>query len=226
MSVRILSTKKLSLAQRQHLLIAGFHVVEADFISTHAIHSTVPELNDHIIITSQNALSSLLGQVDKSQLHHKIFFCVGEKTSQKLNDLGMKVALWKPYAEELSKAIITDFADKRFTFVSGTLRRDTLPQSLQKHGVYFEEWQVYETQLTPLQVEGVFQAILFFSPSGVESFLQLNALGNTVCFCIGNTTREALKPFASNVVVANRPTVESTIIACIHYFNNLQETTT
>jgi uroporphyrinogen-III synthase len=223
MSVRILSTKKLSLAQRQHLLMAGFHVVEADFISTHAIHSSVPELHDHIIITSQNALSFLLELVDKSHLHHKTFFCVGEKTAQKLNNLGMKVALWKHYAEELSKAIITDFADKIFTFVSGTLRRDVLPNLLQEHKVDFEEWQVYETALTPLKIEGVFQGILFFSPSGVESFFQLNTSHNAVCFSIGNTTQEALKPYTLHSKVANKPTVESTLIACIHHFNNPQE---
>lgn len=224
MSFRILSTKKLTLSQRQHLLMSGFHVVEADFISTNLLNTFIPALEECIIVTSQNAVGYLIDKVGQKLLQSKKFFCVGEKTAQMLSDLGMEVSLWKPYAEALAEALLADFADKRFTFVSGTLRRNTLPDSLQKHGVYFEEWQVYETQLTPLKVEGVFHGVLFFSPSGVDSFLQLNTFENTVCFAIGNTTYEALKPFASKIIVANRPTVENTLITCIKYFNKFRET--
>jgi uroporphyrinogen-III synthase len=60
--------------------------------------------------------------------------------------------------------------------------------------------------------------ILFFSPSGVESYLQENKIENEACFCIGNTTAEALKYITPNRIIANQPNMESVIMKCIENY--------
>lgn len=57
--------------------------------------------------------------------------------------------------------------------------------------------------------------ILFFSPSGVESFVLENNLANSAVFCIGETTAAAAKKYTSSVIVANSTTVESVIAKAV-----------
>ena len=78
---------------------------------------------------------------------------------------------------------------------------------------------MYRTDLTPVKIESKVDGILFFSPSGVKSYLKENTITNQVCFCIGTTTAKELEKTTKNVVIANQPTVENTIIQCINYFN-------
>ena len=77
--------------------------------------------------------------------------------------------------------------------------------------VNFNEIQVYETTLTPHKIKTKVDAILFFSPSGVESYLAENKIKNEICFCIGETTAEALEKTTRNIIVAEQPSVENVI---------------
>jgi len=82
------------------------------------------------------------------------------------------------------------------------------------------EIEVYETEPTPLAV-GKSDGILFFSPSAVESYLKQNTITNQMCFCIGQTTANALQNVTKNTVVANKPTIENTIIQSINHYKDL-----
>jgi len=65
-----------------------------------------------------------------------------------------------------------------------------------------------------------FDGILFFSPSAVESYLKLNAIKEEMCFCIGETTAEALENRkAKNILIADSPSVENVIGEVIGYYN-------
>jgi uroporphyrinogen-III synthase len=77
--------------------------------------------------------------------------------------------------------------------------------------IKFNEIQVYETSLTPHKIKTSVEAILFFSPSAIESYLTENKIKNEICFCIGNTTAEALNQVTKNIIVANQPSVEEVI---------------
>jgi uroporphyrinogen-III synthase len=77
---------------------------------------------------------------------------------------------------------------------------------------------VYNTLLTPQKISGTFDGIIFYSPSGVESFLKVNKMTKQTCFCIGTTTAEALENATDNVVIANQPTVENVLIQCINFY--------
>lgn len=220
--IRILSTRKLLVNQKQFLLNANISIVEADFISIHQKKVAVETINENLIFTSQNSVVSLIENLGSSDtltlLKQKKVFCVGMKTKSLLEENGFNVIAYTGYAADLAEIITLIYGREKFTFFSGNLRRDTLPEALTHAEVVFNEIQVYETILTPQKVSGPFEGILFFSPSGVESYLKDNKISNQTCFCIGTTTAEALENITNNVVIANQPTVENVIIQCIHFY--------
>lgn len=217
--IRIVSTKKLVSNQKQYLLNAGFSVVEADFITTKPIALDLKNIHDSLIFSSQNGVESILQHPKVEELKSKDVFCVGLKTKALLNANGFNVIAYTGYAEDLAEIITLVYPQKTYTFFSGNLRRNTLPEMLTAAGVVFNEIAVYETVLTPQKINTKPDGILFFSPSGVESYLKENKITQEIAFCIGNTTAEAASQSGiKNIVIANQPTIENTIIQCINEF--------
>lgn len=220
--IRILSTKKLLSNQKQFLLNANISVVEADFILINQTKFDIETVNENLIFTSQNAVLSLLENVISNEklnlLKEKNVFCVGMKTKQLLEENGFNVIAYTGYAADLAEIITLIYRREKFTFFSGNLRRDTLPDALSNADVVYNEIMVYETSLTPQKISTPLDGILFFSPSAVESYLKNNKIKKEMCFCIGTTTAEAVAKVTENIVIANQPTVENTIIQCINEY--------
>lgn len=217
--IRILSTKKLLPNQKQFLLNANFSVIEADFIEIVRKDFELEGSFENMIFTSQNAVKSFLENEKAKELKAKKIFCVGSKTKALLEENGYKVAVSREYASELSEVIVHDFQKESFVFFCGNLRRETLPETLKKSNVALREIEVYETLLTPQKINSPADALLFFSPSGVQSYLKGNKIENQNCFCIGTTTAEALEKITNNVIIAKQQTVENVIIQAINYYN-------
>ena len=215
--IRILSTKKLLSNQKQFLLNANFNLIEADFIKTESKPFELKNINDNLIFTSQNAVHSLVENAEKllPKLREKNAFCVGLKTKALLEENGFNVIAYTGYAADLAEIIALIYSKESYTFFSGNLRRDTLPDFLKEANITFNEIEVYETHLKPQKINTPVDGILFFSPSAVESYLKDNKIKKEICFCIGNTTAEALENTTKNIIIANQPTVENTIIQCI-----------
>lgn len=207
----ILSTKILLSNQKQILLDAGFQVIEADFIKTKNSDFDLNGINDNLIFTSQNAVQSVLLHPNSVALKTNNVFCVGIKTKALLEENGFTVAVYVDYASDLAEIITLIYSSESFTFFSGNLRKETLPKALKEAKVNFNEIQVYETTLTPQKIKAVVDAILFFSPSGVESYLKENTIKKELCFCIGETTASTLEKITRNIIVADQPSVENVI---------------
>jgi uroporphyrinogen-III synthase len=210
-SIQILSTKKLSGEQKQALIKANLEVIDTDFIQTQNKSFELKDLNDNLIFTSQNAVHSVLSDPKSEQLKSKNVFCVGLKTKILLSESGFNVVAYTGYASDLAEIITLIYGRESYTFFSGNLRRETLPQALKEADVKFNEINVYDTSLTPQKIKTAVDAILFFSPSGVESYLKENTIKKETCFCIGETTAEALHKITKNIIIADQPTVEDVI---------------
>ncbi|BFM42890.1 uroporphyrinogen-III synthase [Flavobacterium sp. CFS9] len=210
-SIQIVSTKKLSTEQRQALIGAHLEVIEADFIQTENKPFEIKDLNDNLIFTSQNAVHSVLSHPKSEELKSKNVFCVGLKTKILLSENGFNVVAYTGYAADLAEIITLIYRSESYTFFSGNLRRETLPKALKEAELKFNEIQVYNTSLTPQKIKTPVDAILFFSPSGVQSYLKENTIKKEICFCIGETTAEALEKITKNIVIADQPTVEDVI---------------
>jgi uroporphyrinogen-III synthase len=208
----ILSTKTLSDSQRQKMLAAGFELFEEDFIATKKQEYELNNINDNLIFTSQNAAQRILENSNVDDLKAKNVFCVGLKTKILLSEAGFNVVAYTGYASDLAEIIALIYGNESYTFFSGNLRKETLPNALKEAGVQFNEIQVYETILTPCKILEKLDGILFFSPSAVESYLKNNVIKKENCFCIGETTAEALeKNKIKNIIVADQPTIEDVI---------------
>ncbi len=219
--ISILSTKTLSNEHRQVFLDANIDLLEQDFIEIENINFELKNINENLIFSSQNAVLSLLEQSDIEKFKTKNTFCVGIKTKELLEQNGFKVDVYMDYASELSEIITLIYNKESFTFFSGNLRKETLPQALKEAKIKFNEIEVYQTKLAPFKIsaEEKFDGILFFSPSGVESYLKDNKIKTETCFCIGETTASALQKITKNITIAEIPTIEDVIEVCINKYN-------
>lgn len=210
----ILSTKKLAPNQKELLLNSGISLVEYDAIKISSHDFSIDHRNiPNAIFTSKNAVKAL--QHTDMQIDN--CFCVGEKTLALLEERGYKVVENADNSADLAQKIIQKHSDKHFIFFSGNKRRDELPQLLKTNNISFEEIHVYKTSLNLKKFETEFDGILFFSPSGVESFSIKNQI-NAPAFCIGKTTAEEARKHTNNVIVASKPTIENVIARVVTYF--------
>ena len=222
---RILSTKKLSKALKNKLSDAKIELVEKNFIQTKSVDFETPQLNEYLVFTSKEAVKSVL-KSDVKNVHSVSCFCVGSKTRNFLEKKGFIVLESADYAEELIQIIDSKYKNHSFTFFCGNIRRNTIPDFFQQNKIAYNEIVVYETKLKPHPIKETCDGVLFYSPSGVNSFLEKNTLENKTCFCIGTTTAKALgnNPEASghkNIVIASQPTVEHVIDEVIKYYKRL-----
>lgn len=217
--INIVSTKKLQSIQRQLLSDAGISLLEEDFIETKIKNFELSKVNENLIFTSQNAVQSILQHPKCDELKGKSVFSVGMKTKELLTENGFDVVAYTGYASDLAEIISLIYSSESFTFFSGNLRRDVLPNTLKENGITFNEIEVYETIITSKKMTSKQDGILFFSPSGVESYFKLNSIKDETCFCIGETTAEALEnKKVKNIIIAEKPSVESVITQVIEYY--------
>ncbi|MGA9638858.1 uroporphyrinogen-III synthase [Flavobacterium sp.] len=224
--ISILSTKTLSAEQRQVFLDADFDLLEQDFIEIKNNLFELNKINNNLIFSSQNAVLSLMEQNGWEVLKTKPVFCVGIKTKELLEANGFTVDVYLDYASELAEIITLIYNKESYTFLSGNLRRETLPKALKDAGITFNEIEVYETKLAPFKISDQenFDGIMFFSPSAVESYLSNNKIKKEVCFCIGTTTASALEgKKIKNIVIPEIPTIEEVIVEVLQHYKPISE---
>ncbi len=217
---RILSTKRLQPDQHRILTEGGLKVVHYNAIRIVPKAFTLPDQMEYTLFTSQHTVALFLKKkpVLSGQQKHLKAFCVGEKTARMLEKNGIDVLHVESYAADLAAFIICHYAHVHIDFFCGSKRRDTLPTAFERHRISFREIQLYQTMEVPVHWTDCFDAILFFSPSGVQSFLRKNKPAQScLAVCIGHTTAgEALSFFpADQVKIAQSTSVESVLARTI-----------
>lgn len=208
----IISTKILTHQQKKILVERGYNVSDFNFIELSFSNFEIQKTTDFGIITSKNALKSCLNNTNFKLLFTKIpFVCVGQETKKELEKAGLAVVETANYGSDLAAILVEKYPNKNFTFFSGNLRRDELPNILNNNKVELIEIEVYKTQKKEIKIKEFYDFILFYSPSGVESFAKNNVFKHQKCIAIGTTTAYALQKYTSNIYVAQQPTVESVI---------------
>lgn len=216
--ISILSTKILAPEQKSVLIEKGFSLTEFDFITIHYEEFTLKSVGSLLLFTSQNAVRSVLLHQECENLKKIPAICVGEKTAELLSKNGWQVIHYEEYAEMLGNYVRKNLSVKNITFFCGNLRRETLPNLLKESGISFTEIETYQTVLSPHEIKLPHTAILFFSPSGVKSYVSKNQISDEICFCIGETTASEALKFSSNCVLPEKPTVNSLLEKCVSYF--------
>ncbi len=211
----ILSTKILSIAQKELLLNAGIGFVEYSAIEIELLDDNFYPKIENVIFTSKNAVKA----IRNTEFRTQNCFCVGDKTKRLLEENGHKVIEVAQNASELAESIVKKYKKEHFLFLCGNHRRDELPLILKENSVQLEERIVYKMHKKHKKFNRSFDGLLFFSPSGVDSYFSHNDTGKSVAFCIGNTTASEAKKYTNNIIVANKPTVENVIVQAVKYFD-------
>jgi len=162
------------------------------------------------IFTSANAVTAIGNTVTAigNAAPWKIFCISGATRRAAAERFGEKaIAGVADSAVELAAMIIGSEPPKECWFFCGDKRREDLPERLKTAGWQVHEVVVYHTILTPQHIAKPYDAILFFSPSAVESFFSMNAIAPQVrLFAIGKTTAAAIHDKCPNPVsISERP---------------------
>lgn len=219
----ILSTKELATAQTD-LFGEGIGFKMSDFISIRynrlkpkVIKNTI----ENVIITSQNGVEAILQNFSSEELSFKNIYCVGRRTKRLIERQISKVAHVENSAKELALYLIKQSNLKEVTYFCGNRKRDELAEILLANNVVVNDVEAYRTLLNTRKFENCFDGIMFYSPSGIESYLIDNPNKKPVAFCIGQTTANEAKKHFDKVEVAKLPTIESVInLVNDHYSKN------
>ncbi len=226
--IYILSTRPVGETAIAKALQHDIIIEEKSFIETREMIDTskakkIKELlnqNLSVVFTSMNAVEAV-GKMVSEKNNWKIF-CIGNTTRKLVKEIfGEKnIAGTADNASALADSIIKA-SIKNIVFFSGDQRRDELPEKLKKNHIEVEEIVVYETIETPELLSKSYDAILFFSPSAVQSFFSKNTINdNTQIFAIGATTAHAAEPYASRpIIVVEKPGKENLVNLAIKHFS-------
>lgn len=208
----VYSTKVLTENQR-HLLNNKISVKSSDFIkvSINRIPKTLLKSNlKSIIITSKNAVESLVTNFSPEELQFKNIYCVGRRTKQLIEQKIGKVTHSENSAKKLAEYLVDYMEGTEITYFCSDIRLDDLPKILADNNITVNEVEAYNTVYASLKVDDSTESIMFYSPSTVQSYILQNK-PKKIAFCIGETTAEEAKKHFKDVRIAKIPTVESVI---------------
>lgn len=208
----ILSTKDLSPGMLRELSLHGHHIdcipfIQIQFANKHDILDSLGAITDkdHFIFTSRHAVVAVAGLLKKKT---NPAYCLSGATRKAIADhLHVQIIATAPDAKSLCRLINID-PRHRYIFCCGNRRMNTIPDFLNKANATREEVLCYTTTLSPVAVKKVYDDILFFSPSAVESyFIRNHSQPHQIFYCIGDTTANRLKNFTGNtIIIADEPT--------------------
>ncbi len=211
--IHVLSTRMLTEEQRGLLDPAEYDIVEYDALHIHYLPADLSSDDEALcIFTSQHAVEACFPE-DSRREQMLNCCCVGAKTAALLESMGHRILDRCANAEELAARILKKYPSRSFIYFCGNRRLNTLPDLLREAGVRLEERVVYETGLNEEAFNQDFDAILFFSPSGVQSFTILNDLGDATAVCIGPTTANEAHKHTDKFIIADTPTAEGVVLA-------------
>jgi hydroxymethylbilane synthase len=222
--INVYSTKNLSLDQ-SNSLSSNIGVAMSDFItirSNRLKSKIVKNPIENVVFTSQNAVEALLENFSPMELDFKNIYCVGRRTKRLIEKRIGKVTQVENSAENLARYLVENLASKSVTFFCGNKRREELPAILKENNIEVNEVECYQTQLTPRKIDPKFKGILFYSPTGIESFLKENKATDITAFCIGDTTAKEANKYFKNVFVSKLSTVESVLKSVNEYFKEAE----
>ncbi len=233
---KVLSTKNLRPDLKKSTEQNSIDLVETEFISIkpiltkekyNEVHKYLLKENVYAIFTSANAIGPFKNYMSQNNVYHMVnwkIFCLSNQTKKALYPYFSERNILETADNALMLAQkIISHGIKELVFFCGNKRREELPLILKNNGINLHEVIVYETLETPILITQPFEAILFFSPSAVNSFFSMNQISmNTLCFAIGQTTANAIRVYTKNKIITSPvPSPEAMIEDLIKHFTTL-----
>lgn len=220
----IVSTRRLTSGKVDELKKSGWKFTDHDFISK-LIHIPADlqaqAICKYVVLTSITGVRAFLEITRQLQLdtdHYQVY-CISRGTREYASASGLDIKSSAPNAFALANEILKDVEVKEVTHVSSNLRRDELSDKLNRAGVTVHDVIAYHTEFTPISIDHSYDAIIFFSPSAVDSFLSLNPLLQVPCFCLGKTTGDYAKQEGyHHTHIPEAPSEDILLKTIINYF--------
>jgi uroporphyrinogen-III synthase len=179
--------------------------LSTDLNTLEELHNLERE-NAFIVVTSQISVSWLKKNI-KSVPNWSIA-CMKGQTQKALVELGWEALI--QYTDTNSLEIAKKIAlntpkSTTINFVGSNQRLANLPDYLKKEGYQVKELIAYTTTEKYQEIEKQYDAIIFLSPSAVNSFFEHYSIGEQVTlFAIGQTTADAVsKKTRNKIIISN-----------------------
>lgn len=167
------------LAEKYDLQIDFRQFIEIDPVDAKEFRKQKVNILDHtaVIFTSRNAVDHFfrLAAENKVEIPTDMkYFCISEQTANYLQKY-IVIRKRKIFTGERTAADLLDVIKKhkkeKYIFPCSDIRKDDIPEFLEKNGYEFSEVIIYRTVASDLSdLEDVYYDILaFYSPSGIKS---------------------------------------------------------
>ncbi|HWB63006.1 MAG TPA: uroporphyrinogen-III synthase [Chitinophagales bacterium] len=220
--MKVLSTKQLDGNQLLYADKLGLKITTMDVVETTGVNfefnPALLKTYDGVVFTSQNAVNGFFAFGNfVTIISGKKIFATSGRTANALAQRGF-IPMMGKNANELADVIINNKTVKSVMHICGNLKLDVLEEKLTGAKISYTPLVVYETILLKEKApSGKYDAVMLYSPSGVESYFSANKPREKTAYCcIGDTTAAAAIKTApaSLVFEAKEPTPES-MMDCI-----------
>lgn len=227
LSTKILDEAIIEQAASENILIDCVSFIEIRPVNKPGLKQEVADAirnSSYFIFTSANAVNAAAQHLDEKPRLKA--FCISGKTRKSVESQfpGSTIIEDAPTGAELAEKIIA-FASgnaskpESFTFFCGDKRLDTIPHTLNKNNIQLNEVVVYQTVLTPKKIEKDYAGILFFSPSAVESFFNINQPPQAfAAFSFAGSTFQSLRAVANEIIISHTPSEQAMLNTVIGYY--------
>ncbi|WP_374446261.1 uroporphyrinogen-III synthase [Epilithonimonas sp.] len=208
--MKILFTKSLEKEKVSEKLGNDFAVDFVEVIDTEILKTKTFGLkNNSLIFTSVNGVKAFFENgfspnenFAEPKTYNKIYV-VGSQTKKELRKHNFGAFKLCRNAQELSQFITENSVNEKFLHFCGNIALDILDEKLPLQNISYRKIPVYKTELLYPKIDEKYQAIVFFSPSGVRSFAKFNQFGDAKIFSIGKTTTSEIEKLTDNKVITS-----------------------
>lgn len=165
--------------------------------------------NNSLIFTSINGIKAFFENgfsanenFAEPKNYNKIYV-VGSQTKRELRKHNFGTYKLCKNASELSQFIVENSVNEKFLHFCGNIALDILDEKLPLQNISYKKIPVYKTELLYPKIDEKYQAIVFFSPSGVRSFAKFNNLDGMKIFSIGKTTTSEIEKLTDNKIITS-----------------------
>lgn len=208
--MKILFTKSLDKEKVSEKLGTDFSFDFVEVIKTEILKTKTFGLkNNSLIFTSVNGVRAFFENgflpnenFAETKNYNKIYV-VGSQTKKELRKHNFGTFKLCKNAQELSQFIIENSVNEKFLHFCGDIALDILDEKLPLQNISYNKIPVYKTELLYPKIDEKYQAIVFFSPSGVRSFAKFNPFGDVKIYSIGKTTTSELEKLTDHTIITS-----------------------
>ncbi|MEL7530521.1 MAG: uroporphyrinogen-III synthase [Bacteroidota bacterium] len=225
----LITTREASQQEKRWWAHCGVRLKAYPMIETNYLRFTLKgNLQEEVVVfTSKNAVKAVLESLSPKELQNlgsKTIASIAPATSQYLIKQTLSTSCHASNSAELAQKIIDNYSPQPVRYFCKADRLPILPTKLKQAQFAVRESIVYQTKVkSQVIVWGEAKGAIFYSPSAVASFFQLNEWPKRkIAFAIGPTTAQALKEAkVRSIRIADKPSKEGLLASIRSTFNNI-----